>query len=78
MRRQRMGIRLPPAKRPKSRRTTRLALHDDEISALLDVARPIPPRDRDQFLRDVATELSMIPGPSSGYLQARSSPLTME
>lgn len=34
-----------------------LSLSDDELTALLDAARPIPRGDRDQFLREVASEL---------------------
>ena len=34
-----------------------LSLSDDELAALLSAARPIPARDRDQFLRAVASEL---------------------
>ena len=33
------------------------SLSDDEMSAVMEAARPIPARDRDQFLRDVAAEL---------------------
>jgi hypothetical protein len=35
-----------------------LSLSDGALAALLDVARPIPPRDRDPFLRDVTAELA--------------------
>ncbi len=35
-----------------------ISLSDDELAAVMSAARPIPPRDRDQFLRDVAAELS--------------------
>jgi hypothetical protein len=34
-----------------------LSSSDDELSAVMEAARPIPPRDRDAFLRDVASEL---------------------
>jgi hypothetical protein len=35
-----------------------ISLSNDELAAVMDAARPIPPRDRDQFLRDVAAELA--------------------
>jgi hypothetical protein len=35
-----------------------LALTDDELAAVMDAARPIPPRLRDEFLRDVADTLA--------------------
>jgi hypothetical protein len=35
----------------------RQSLTDDE-RIVMEAARPIPPRDRDQFLRDVAAELA--------------------
>jgi hypothetical protein len=35
-----------------------LSLSDSELAAIMDAARPIPPHDRDQFLRDVASELA--------------------
>jgi hypothetical protein len=38
-----------------------IALSDDELAAVMTAAAPIPPRDRDQFLRDVASELSRYP-----------------
>ena len=38
-----------------------LALNDEELAALMDGARPLPPQDRDKFLRDVAAELAKHP-----------------
>ena len=35
-----------------------ISLSDDELAAVMDAARPIPARDRDAFLRDVAVELA--------------------
>ena len=35
-----------------------LSLSDGALAALLDAARPIPPRDRDPFLPDIAAELA--------------------
>ena len=35
-----------------------LSLSDSELAALMSAARPIPPRDRDQFLRDCAAGLA--------------------
>jgi hypothetical protein len=34
-----------------------LSLSDDELAALMDCARPLAPRDRAEFLREVAAEL---------------------
>jgi hypothetical protein len=34
-----------------------LSLSGSELNAVLEAAQPIPPRDRDKFLRDVAAEL---------------------
>ena len=38
-----------------------LSLSDSELAAIMEAARPIPPRDRDAFLRDVAAELAKYP-----------------
>ena len=35
-----------------------VSLSDTELSAVMDAARPIPPRSRDQFLCEVASELA--------------------
>jgi hypothetical protein len=35
-----------------------ISLSDSELAAVMEAARPIPARDRDQFLRDVASELA--------------------
>jgi hypothetical protein len=45
-----------------------LSLSDDELAALMTAARPIPPRDRDQFLRDVAVELAKYPEVGPGII----------
>jgi hypothetical protein len=41
--------------------STMISLSDSELAAIMEAARPIPPRDRDQFLRDVAVELARYP-----------------
>ena len=38
-----------------------ISLSDAELAAIMEAARPIHSRDRDQFLRDVAIELSRYP-----------------
>ena len=38
-----------------------ISLSDAELAAIMEAARPIDSRDRDQFLRDVAIELSRYP-----------------
>jgi hypothetical protein len=38
-----------------------ISLSDDELRIVMEAARPIPARDRDQFLRDVAAELAKYP-----------------
>jgi hypothetical protein len=35
-----------------------ISLSDSELAAVTEAAKPIPARDRDAFLRDVAAELS--------------------
>jgi hypothetical protein len=35
-----------------------ISLSDSELSAVMEAARPIHPRERDQFLRDVVAELA--------------------
>jgi hypothetical protein len=35
-----------------------LALSDDELRIVMEAPRPIHPRDRGEFLRDVASELA--------------------
>jgi hypothetical protein len=35
-----------------------LALSDDELRAVMSAAAPLPPHQRDAFLRDVAAELA--------------------
>jgi hypothetical protein len=42
-------------------RSKPLALTDSELTAIFAAARPLPPRDRDQFLKDIATELAALP-----------------
>jgi hypothetical protein len=36
-------------------------LSDSELDAVMAAARPLQPRDRDQFLRDIAAELAALP-----------------
>ena len=48
--------------------STMLSLSDDELSALMAAARPIPARSRDQFLRDVVSELSKFPEIGPGII----------
>jgi hypothetical protein len=38
-----------------------IRLTDSELDAVLNAARPLPPRDRDQFLKDIAAELAALP-----------------
>jgi hypothetical protein len=38
-----------------------LRLTDAELAAILNACRPLQPRDRDQFLKDIATELASLP-----------------
>jgi len=46
------------ARRLRSEDARPLALNDDELAALMDCARPLHPRDRAEFLREAAAELS--------------------
>ena len=45
-----------------------LSLSDSELQIVMEAARPTPPRDRDQFLRDVAVELSKYPELGAGII----------
>jgi hypothetical protein len=45
-----------------------ISLSDDELAAIMEAARPIPPRDRDQFLRDCAAELARYPELGPGII----------
>jgi hypothetical protein len=45
-----------------------LALNDDELQIIMSAAKPIHPRERDQFLRDVAVELARYPELGSGIV----------
>jgi hypothetical protein len=45
-----------------------LALSDSEMAAVIDAARPIPPRDRSAFLRDVVAELQKCPELGPGII----------
>jgi plasmid stabilization system protein ParE len=45
-----------------------ISLSDDELAAVMEAARPIPARDRDQFLRDVADELARYPEIGPGVI----------
>jgi hypothetical protein len=38
-----------------------LSLSDSELTAIMSAAKPLPPHDRDRFLRDIATELAALP-----------------
>jgi hypothetical protein len=38
-----------------------LRLTDAELTAILNACRPLRPRDRDQFLKDIAAELASLP-----------------
>jgi hypothetical protein len=38
-----------------------LRLTDAELTAILNACRPLQPRDRDQFLKDIAAELASLP-----------------
>jgi len=44
-----------------------ISLTDSELQAVMDAARPLQPRDRDAFLRAVATAIAELPavGPGS-------------
>jgi hypothetical protein len=46
-----------------------IALSDDELSAIMNAARPLRPRDRDNFLRQIAQVIADLPerGPGSVY-----------
>jgi hypothetical protein len=35
-------------------------LSDDELTAVMNACRPLQPRDRDQFLKDIAAELAAV------------------
>jgi hypothetical protein len=45
-----------------------ISLSDSELAAVMEAARPIPARDRDQFLRDVASELARYPEIGDGII----------
>jgi hypothetical protein len=38
-----------------------LALSDSDLDAIMTACRPLQPRDRDQFLKDIAVELASLP-----------------
>jgi hypothetical protein len=44
-----------------------IALSDDELSAIMNAAKPLQPADRDRFLRAVAEAITALPeiGPGS-------------
>jgi predicted DNA-binding transcriptional regulator YafY len=46
-----------------------ISLTDSELTAVMDAARPLQPRDRDRFLRAVAQAIAELPeiGPGSVY-----------
>jgi hypothetical protein len=43
-----------------------LALTDSQLDAVFDAARPLQPRDRSRFLKDVAIALAGCPDPGDG------------
>ena len=45
-----------------------ISLSDDELRIVMDAAAPIHPRDRGQFLRDVAAELAKYPELGPGVI----------
>ena len=45
-----------------------ISLCDDEMSAVIDAARPIPSRDRSAFLREVVAELQKYPERGPGII----------
>lgn len=45
-----------------------LSLNDDELAAVMSAAVPIRPRDRDQFLRAVTSELAKHVGIGPGII----------
>jgi hypothetical protein len=45
---------------------TPIALTDEQLDAIFRAARPLAPRERDPFLRDVATALQDTPAPGDG------------
>jgi hypothetical protein len=38
-----------------------ISLSDSELAAIMDACRPLQPRDRDRFLKDIAAELAALP-----------------
>jgi hypothetical protein len=46
-----------------------IALSDDELTAIMNAARPLAPRDRDRFLKQIAQAIVDLPerGPGSVY-----------
>jgi hypothetical protein len=55
-----------------------ISLSDAELAAVMEAARPIPARDRDQFLRDCAAELSKYPEIGPGIVSRITSRLQRE
>jgi hypothetical protein len=45
-----------------------ISLSDSELAAVMEAARPLPPRDRDEFLKAVAAELSQYPEIGPGVI----------
>jgi hypothetical protein len=43
-----------------------LSLSDSQLDAVFNAARPLQPRDRSRFLKDVAAELAAYPDPGDG------------
>jgi hypothetical protein len=38
-----------------------VSLSDSELAAIMHACRPLQPRDRDRFLKDIAAELAALP-----------------
>jgi hypothetical protein len=51
-----------------------ISLTDDELTAIMDAARPLQPRDRDRFLRQIAEAIVAMPvrGPGAIHRAIRS------
>lgn len=55
-----------------------ISLSDSELQTLMSAAAPIPPRDRDAFLREAAAELSKYPELGPGIVSRVASRLQRE
>jgi hypothetical protein len=45
-----------------------ISLTDSELSAVMDAAKPLAPRDRDKFLRCIAVAISAMPERGDGSI----------